>query len=88
MKETSKRKRHPVNRFDRIVSDPAVLDGQPCIGGHRLAVKRVLKILDLYPDPAERRKAFPGLEEEGIRQPWHMRRRCWRIAPFPSMFTD
>jgi hypothetical protein len=28
------------NRFDRITIDPAVMNGQPCIRGMRLTVKR------------------------------------------------
>ncbi len=55
-------------QFDRIVSDPAVLNGQPCISGTRLTVRRVLAALSLYPDRAELFREYPGLEEEDIRQ--------------------
>lgn len=54
--------------FDRIVSDPAVLDGQPCIRGQRLTVRRVVEAVALYPDRAELRSEYPELEEEDIRQ--------------------
>jgi len=31
-----------MNRFDRITVNPAIVNGQPCIRGMRLTVKRVL----------------------------------------------
>ena len=54
--------------FDRITSDPAVLNGQPCIRGMRLTVRRVLEALALYPDREELRIEYPELDEEDIRQ--------------------
>ncbi|MBI2825655.1 MAG: DUF433 domain-containing protein [Planctomycetia bacterium] len=54
--------------FDRITSDPAVLNGQPCIRGLRLTVRRVLEALATYPDRSELRGEYPELEDEDIRQ--------------------
>jgi uncharacterized protein (DUF433 family) len=54
--------------FDRITSDPAIVNGQPCIRGLRLTVRRVLEALALYPDRDELRAEYPELEEEDIRQ--------------------
>ncbi|MAT68991.1 MAG: hypothetical protein CMJ58_05650 [Planctomycetaceae bacterium] len=54
--------------FDRIVSDPAVLEGQPCIRGQRLTVRRVLEALALYPNRAELRAEYPELDDEDMRQ--------------------
>jgi uncharacterized protein (DUF433 family) len=54
--------------FDRITSDPAVLNGQPCIRGMRLTVRRVLEALAVYPDRAELRAEYPELDDEDIRQ--------------------
>lgn len=54
--------------YDRITSDPAVLEGQPCIRGQRLTVRRVLEALATYSDRAELLIEFPELEEEDIRQ--------------------
>jgi len=54
--------------FDRITSDPAIVNGQPCIRGLRLTVRRVLEALALYPDRHELRTEYPELEEEDIRQ--------------------
>ena len=54
--------------FERITSDPAVLNGQPCIRGMRLTVRRVLEALATYPDREQFRAEYPEVEEEDIRQ--------------------
>ena len=54
--------------LDRITSNPARLNGQPCVRGLRLSVSRVLDALALYPDRAELLREYPELEEEDIRQ--------------------
>jgi uncharacterized protein (DUF433 family) len=54
--------------FDRITSDPAKVNGQPCIRGMRLTVRRVLEALATYPDREELRAEYPELEDEDIRQ--------------------
>lgn len=54
--------------LDRITSDPAKANGQPCIRGSRMTVRRVLGILATYPDREELRREFPELEDEDIRQ--------------------
>lgn len=54
--------------FNRITSDPANMNGQPCIRGMRLTVRRVLEALATYPDRAELRAEYPELEDEDIRQ--------------------
>jgi uncharacterized protein (DUF433 family) len=56
---------------DRITSDPEQLNGQPCLRGIRLTVRRVLEIKALYPDCAEREQEFPELEDEDVRQALH-----------------
>ncbi len=57
-----------MTQLDRITSDPAVLNGQPCIRGLRLTVRRVLEALATYPDRNELRAEYPELEDEDIRQ--------------------
>ena len=57
-----------MSQFDRIISDPDILDGQPCIKGTRLTVRRVLNILATYTDRNELRQDYPQLEDEDIRQ--------------------
>jgi len=48
--------------FDRITSDPAIMNGQTCIRGMRLTVRRVLEALATYPDRQEFAQEYPELE--------------------------
>ncbi len=54
--------------IDRITFDPQVMNGQPCIRGMRLTVRRVLEILATFQDRAVIRREYPELEDEDIRQ--------------------
>jgi uncharacterized protein (DUF433 family) len=54
--------------FDRISVDLAVVNGEPCIRGTRITVRRVLEAVALYPKREELRKEYPELEDEDIRQ--------------------
>jgi uncharacterized protein (DUF433 family) len=54
--------------FDRITSDPKQMNGQPCIRGMRLTVRRVIELLATYSDRIELRTEFPELEDEDIQQ--------------------
>ncbi len=54
--------------FDRITSDPKMMNGQPCIRGMRLTVRRVLDALAVYPDRDELFREYPELEEADIQQ--------------------
>jgi uncharacterized protein (DUF433 family) len=58
-------------QLDRIVSDPALMNGQPCLRSLRLTVRRVVEIAACYPDAAERIREYPELEDEDIRQALH-----------------
>lgn len=55
-------------KFDRITRDPEKMNGQPCIRGMRLTVRRVLEVMALYPDRAELFKEYPDLEDEDLVQ--------------------
>ena len=55
-------------KFERITSNPAIVNGQPCIRGMRLTVRRVVEAVALYPDRAELKAEYPELEDEDIRQ--------------------
>ena len=57
-----------MTNFDRITTDPARMNGEPCIRNMRLTVRRVLEALATYPDRAELKREYPELEEEDIRQ--------------------
>lgn len=54
--------------LDRITSNPNIMNGQPCIRGMRLTVRRVLEALAAYPDRRELSAEYPELEDEDIRQ--------------------
>ena len=57
-----------MQKLDRITIDPGQMNGQPCIRGMRLTVKRVLEALSIYPDRTELFNEYPELESEDIRQ--------------------
>jgi uncharacterized protein (DUF433 family) len=54
--------------FDRITTNPAQMNGQPCIRGMRLTVRRVVELVGQYPDRGQLKAEFPELEDEDIRQ--------------------
>jgi uncharacterized protein (DUF433 family) len=54
--------------YERITIDPELMNGQPCIRGMRLTVRRVLKELPLYPDWAALLREYPELESADIEQ--------------------
>jgi len=54
--------------FDRITSDPAILNEQPAIRGQRVTVRRVIEALAIWPDWDDLRREYPELEPEDIRQ--------------------
>lgn len=57
-----------IMKLDRITIDPRVMNGQPCIAGTRLTVRRVLRVLADYENRDELRKDYPNLGDEDIRQ--------------------
>jgi uncharacterized protein (DUF433 family) len=54
--------------FDRITIDPEQMNGQPCIRGMRITVKRILEALTVYPIWENLIAEYPELEKEDIRQ--------------------
>jgi uncharacterized protein (DUF433 family) len=54
--------------FDRITINPEQMNGQPCIRGMRLTVRRVLEALAVYPDRDELRREYPEIDDEDIKQ--------------------
>jgi uncharacterized protein (DUF433 family) len=55
-------------KLDRISSNPARMNGQPCVRDLRITVRRVVELVSLYPDRTELLREFPELDEEDIRQ--------------------
>ena len=54
--------------FDRITWNPKQMNGQPCIRGMRLTVRRVVSAVAAYPDRTELFRNYPDLDEEDVRQ--------------------
>jgi uncharacterized protein (DUF433 family) len=54
--------------FDRITWNPNQMNGQPCIRGMRLSVRRVVEAVALYPDRNDLFRNYPELEPEDVRQ--------------------
>jgi uncharacterized protein (DUF433 family) len=54
--------------FDRITIEPGKMNGQPCIRGLRLTVRRVREALSTYPTRGELTADYPELDGEDIRQ--------------------
>ncbi len=44
------------------------MNGQPCLRGSRLTVRRVVEIAAMYPDRSERLAEFPEIDDEDVRQ--------------------
>ncbi len=57
-----------MRRFDRITWDPGQMNGQPCIRGSRLTVRRVVEAVALYPDRGDLFRNYPELEPEDVQQ--------------------
>lgn len=55
-------------KFDRITVDPKQMNGQPCIRGMRLTVRRVLEGVSLYPHREELFREYPELREDDVKQ--------------------
>jgi len=55
-------------KFNRITVNPAQMNGQPCIRGMRITVRRIVELVATYPDRDELLREYPELDEEDIRQ--------------------
>ncbi len=54
--------------FDRITWNPNQMNGQPCIRGMRITVRRVVEAVAAYPDRNGLFRNYPELDSEDIRQ--------------------
>jgi uncharacterized protein (DUF433 family) len=57
-----------MQRFDRITWNPQQMNGQPCIRGMRLTVRRVVEAVAIYPDRADLFRNYPELEPDDVQQ--------------------
>lgn len=55
-------------KLDRITVDPDIMNGQPCIRGMRLTVRRVVQAIAVYPDRNDLKAQYPELQDEDIAQ--------------------
>lgn len=57
-----------VRDFDRITWNPDQMNGQPCIRGMRLTVRRVVEAVALYPNRDDLFRNYPELDPDDVRQ--------------------
>lgn len=57
-----------MQRFDRVTWNPRQMNGQPCIRGMRLTVRRVVEAVALYPNREELFRNYPELEPDDVHQ--------------------
>ena len=57
-----------MEKFDRITWNPNLMNGQPCIRGMRITVRRVVEAVAIYPDRADLFRNYPELEPEDVRE--------------------
>ena len=57
-----------MTKFDRITWDPHQMNGQPCVRGMRLTVRRVVEAVSIYPNREDLFRNYPELEPEDVRQ--------------------
>lgn len=57
-----------MRKFDRITWNPNQMNGQPCVRGMRLTVRRVVEAAALYPNREDLFRNYPELSPEDIGQ--------------------
>jgi len=57
-----------MRKLDRITWNPDQMNGQPCIRGMRLTVRRVVEAVATYPDRDELFLNYAELEPEDVQQ--------------------
>ncbi len=55
-------------KLDCVTVNPEIMNGQPCIRGMRLTVRRVVEAVALYPGRNELKAEYPELSDEDIAQ--------------------
>lgn len=54
--------------YDRITWNPKQMNGQPCIRGMRLTVRRVVEAVALYPNRDDLFRNYPDLQPDDVTQ--------------------
>jgi uncharacterized protein (DUF433 family) len=47
--------------FERITTDPTLMNGQSCIRNMRLTVRRLVELVALYPNREDLRQEYRGI---------------------------
>ena len=61
-------KMRPMENLDRITWNPNQMNGQPCIRGMRITVRRVVEAVSIYPNREDLFRNYPELDPEDVRQ--------------------
>ncbi|MCC5816218.1 MAG: DUF433 domain-containing protein [Leptospira sp.] len=69
-----------MKKFQRIVTDPNVMGGKPCIRGMRITVGNILNLLASSLSKEEILKEYPYLELEDIDD--SLKYAAWRISEY------
>jgi uncharacterized protein (DUF433 family) len=62
------RQNRSMQRFDRITWNPNQMNGQPCIRGMRLTVRRVVEAVAEYPNREDLFRNYPELQPQDLQQ--------------------
>lgn len=74
-----------MKKFNRIVADPNVMGGKPCIRGMRITVGNILNLLASSLTNEEILKEYPYLEREDIEE--SLKYAAWRLSEYESDFS-
>jgi uncharacterized protein (DUF433 family) len=58
----------PMEIFNRITWNPNQMNGQPCIRGMRITVRRLVEAVSIYPNREDLFRNYPELDPEDVRQ--------------------
>lgn len=58
----------PAPMFNRIVSDPAILGGKPCVRGTRLSVEFILELSASGASRQQIIEAYPALQADDVEE--------------------
>jgi uncharacterized protein (DUF433 family) len=57
-----------MENLDRITWNPSQMNGQPCIRGMRITVRRLVEAVSIYPNREDLFRNYPELDAEDARQ--------------------
>jgi uncharacterized protein (DUF433 family) len=57
-----------MDNLDRITRNPNQMNGQPCIRGMRITVRRLVEAVSIYPNREDLSRNYPELDPEDVGQ--------------------